>query len=659
LNGDDGVTDRAALYEELRPLLRNPKPPDRDGRIWSFCPCHPDGSKHGRRSLSLHPTIGLDCFAGCEFSAILVALGARRDGQRPSDIEATYTYRAEDGTPLFEVCRLPGKRFAQRRPGADTWGIQDIRRVLYRLPEILAADPSEIVFICEGEKDSDRLRSVGLAATTNPGGATKWRPEYNEPLRGRNVAILPDNDPPGHHHAEQVAASLAGIAASVKIIELPGLPEKGDVSDWLDGGHTTDELLSLTASPTPLEDGAALLDEVAGFIRRYVVLTAEEADAVTLWLAHTHAIEAADASPYVSVTSPEKRSGKTRLLEVLDLLAARPWLTGRVTPAVLIRKIDRDRPTLLLDESDAAFKGNQEYAEALRAVLNTGHRRGGVASLCVKSGGDFDLRDFATFCPKAIAGIGRLPDTVADRAIIISLKRRAPTEPIERFRRSLADAEAKPLRASLTAWVAAHLDELRELRPEIPHGLDDRAVDGWEALLAMAHAAGGDWPRRARVAALALSSGDAREDESSGVRLLADIRGIFEQKEVDRFSSVELCRSLNDLEESPWGDWKGKILDPRGLARLLRPFTRADGERIKPDSVRLADGKTPKGYLREWFTDAWGRYLASVCIPVWTATSATSATEGESESTLVADVAAVAPQKDMQEEPSEAGAWKV
>jgi hypothetical protein len=398
---------------------------------------------------------------------------------------------------------------------------------------------------------------------------------------------------------------------------------------------------------TAVIDGAALLDEASAFIRRYVVLTPEQCDACSLWTVHTHAFEAADFTPYQYVTSPEKRSGKTRLLEVLELLVYRPWMTGRVTPAVLVRKVDRDRPTLLLDESDAAFKGNQEYAEALRAVLNTGHRRGGVASLCVKAGGDFDLRDFGTYCPKAIAGIGKLPDTVTDRAITISLKRRAPTEPIERFRRSLADAEAKPLRAMLTAWAAANLDVLREAQPAIPEALDDRAVDGWEVLIAIADLAGGDWPRRARVAALALSCGEAREDESSGIRLLADIKGIFENRGVDRFSSVELCRSLNELEESPWGDWKGKILDPRGLARLLKPFS------VKPDSIRLADGKTPKGYLREWFVDAWGRYLPPVCIPFCSATSATSATEAESESAHVADVADVAAQKDMQEGPPE------
>ena len=127
------MTDAASLYEELRPLLRSPKPPDKDGRIWSFCPCHPDGSRHGRRSLSLHPVYGLDCFAGCEFSAILAALGARRDGHAAE--EAVYSYRAEDGAPLFEVCRLPGKRFCQVKiilaEAPVIWLIDDIQNPEY------------------------------------------------------------------------------------------------------------------------------------------------------------------------------------------------------------------------------------------------------------------------------------------------------------------------------------------------------------------------------------------------------------------------------------------------------------------------------------------------------------------------------------------------
>jgi hypothetical protein len=179
---------------------------------------------------------------------------------------------------------------------------------------------------------------------------------------------------------------------------------------------------------------SVLLEAVEHFISRYVVLSPTQRGAIALWVAHTHAIEAAFTTPYLSITSAEKSSGKTRLLEVAVTLVARPWFTGRVSPAALVRKVDSETPTLLLDESDAAFNGDKEYAEALRGVLNTGYRRGGKATVCVGQGANIHARDFSTFGPKAIAGVGRLPDTVADRSISIRLKKRAPWEAIERYR---------------------------------------------------------------------------------------------------------------------------------------------------------------------------------------------------------------------------------
>jgi len=321
------MTDAAGLYNELRPLLKSPKPPDKDGRIWSFCPCHADGSKHGRRSLSLHPVYGLDCFAGCEFSAILAALGARRDGQRPSDVEATYTYRAEDGVPLFEVCRLPGKRFAQRRPGADTWGIQGVRRVLYRLPEVLAADPEARVFICEGEKDADNLAALDLAATTNPGGASKWRREYSEALRDRRVCVLPDADPPGHAHALKVAESLRGVAAEVRILALPGLGDKQDASDWVAGGGTAEELLRLAASAPVWQPSKPLLPKGLS-LTPLSDLLAEPAESIP-WL-----VDKMLPAGGLSLLGGKPKVGKSTLARNLALAVARgePFL-GRDTAA--------------------------------------------------------------------------------------------------------------------------------------------------------------------------------------------------------------------------------------------------------------------------------------------------------------------------------------
>jgi putative DNA primase/helicase len=172
-------------------------------------------------------------------------------------IVATYDYRDEEGGLLYQVVRYePGfdgepKTFRQRRPdGKGGWvnGLRDVRRVLYRLPELLAAPRDRLVFVVEGEKDADRLHAEGLLATTNAMGAGKWRPEYAEALHARHVVILPDNDEPGRAHAQAVARSLADAAASLKVVELPGLPPKGDVSDWLGmPGNGKEQLLSCTA----------------------------------------------------------------------------------------------------------------------------------------------------------------------------------------------------------------------------------------------------------------------------------------------------------------------------------------------------------------------------------------------------------------------------
>ena len=167
-------------------------------------------------------------------------------GKKPR-IVATYDYRDESGNLLFQVCRMDPKMFRQRRPDAKggwNWSVKGTRQLPYRVPELMA-DTKRGVVIVEGEKDADRLAGLGLLVTCNAGGAGKWRPEYAEHFRGRAVAILPDNDDPGQQHADAVARSLHGTAASVRIVALPKLPPKGDVSDWLDAGGTIDQLREL------------------------------------------------------------------------------------------------------------------------------------------------------------------------------------------------------------------------------------------------------------------------------------------------------------------------------------------------------------------------------------------------------------------------------
>lgn len=224
----------------------------RNGHGLTHCPAHNDPNP----SLNVDDRNGTGvwfCHAKCEKekvdSAVLERLRGPREAKRdwtPKRLVGTYDYLDEDGNLLYQVCRYEPKRFRQRRPdgrGDWLWSLGDVRRILYRLPELISASPNRLVWIVEGEKDADRLAEHGLLATTNSEGAEKWPQECAERiLRDRVIALLPDNDEPGRKHARRVAMQMHGIAAEIRIVELPGLPSKGDVSDWLDSGHTVDEL---------------------------------------------------------------------------------------------------------------------------------------------------------------------------------------------------------------------------------------------------------------------------------------------------------------------------------------------------------------------------------------------------------------------------------
>lgn len=356
----------------------------------------------------------------------------------------------------------------------------------------------------------------------------------------------------------------------------------------------------------PIPTGAELFAAVAAHYRRYVVMTAEQADTMALFSGHTHAFDAAEATPYLHITSAVKRSGKSRVLEVAETVVRRPWMTGSASPAALFRKIAKDHPTLLFDEVDAAFGGSDDYAEAVRGVLNTGWRASGKVSRAVPP--SFDVKDFSTFCPKVFGGIGKtLPDTVTDRSVVILLKRRTRRESVDRFRGRRAEREGAPLRAGLASWAAAHLEVLRAARPDLPDELSDRGQDIWEPLFAIADVLGWSWPARARAAALALSAESATDDGTTGVQLLASIQAIFGD-ERDRITTKELVAALCADDEGPWESYgkRGDPVSPRQVADLLRPFGVASRD------TRTEDGKILKGYLRDSFVDAWTRYVPAL-----------------------------------------------
>jgi hypothetical protein len=261
--------------------------PRRSGKSWSArCPAHDDQKpslsisegREGRAVLNCHAN------AGCKVDAICAAVGLTVLDLMPTAdrlpmsskpkgkprIVAQYDYRDEAGNVLFQAVRYEPKDFRQRRPdgkGGWTWSVKGARVVPYRLPELLAA-PARPVVVAEGEKDCDNLARIGVLTTCNACGAGKWTAEHSEYLRGRRVIVLPDNDDAGRNHAQQVAQSLQGIAESVRIVELPGLPDKGDVSDWIAAGGTKAELKRLAEgapdwTPKPVQQLGPILTCVA------------------------------------------------------------------------------------------------------------------------------------------------------------------------------------------------------------------------------------------------------------------------------------------------------------------------------------------------------------------------------------------------------------
>lgn len=360
----------------------------------------------------------------------------------------------------------------------------------------------------------------------------------------------------------------------------------------------------LSADPWDVPEGATLLSDVHTFLARFICYPSEHAHvAHTLWIAHAHLIEAAESTPRLAFLSPEPGSGKSRALEVSELLVPRPMPVVEASASYIFRSVSAEEgpPTILYDEIDAIF-GTRTSAdnEDIRALLNAGHRRGAVVGRCVVRGKEIERETFPVYAAAALAGLGDLPDTILTRSIVIRMRRRAPHERVEAFRRRLHRDEGEALRDRLAAWAVDIEAEVTGAWPEMPDGIEDRNADVWEALFAIADAAGGDWPERVGVAAVALVAASMRNTPSLGLRLLDDLRTIFDDE--DQLPTEIILEKLHKLDEAPWGDLRGKPLDARGLARRLRPYD------VRPTTIRH-HASTPKGYRREDLHDAWLRYL--------------------------------------------------
>jgi hypothetical protein len=372
---------------------------------------------------------------------------------------------------------------------------------------------------------------------------------------------------------------------------------------------TNDPELAALVEAAKQDKATRLVDEVRGFITRFCVFPdANTATAVALWTVHTHMIEHFHTTPRLALLSPEPGSGKTRVLEVLDLLVPEPMFSLSASPAAVFRTLAERQITLLFDEVDAVFskRGKDDNNEDLRALLNAGYKRGATIPRCV--GTKHEVRSFPVYAAVALAGLGDLPDTIMTRAVIVRMRRRGPGEAVEPFRSRQHDGEGHELRDRIAAWATDVGRSVGESWPRLPDGIVDRPAEIWEPLLAVADAAGGHWPQTARDACVALCKLATDRRMSLGVRLLADLKVIFGT--ADTMATEELLENLHAGEsagldaDAPWSDLHGKPISARQLASMLKPYG------ISSTKVKVR-GAALQGYRREHLHDAWSRYLPS------------------------------------------------
>ena len=415
------------------------------------CPCQKTGQNgHGNTHCPAHddqqPSLSVShkgdkllfkCHAGCSQTAVT---GSLRDRQLlpeptekkygPSSGSTGYLMRDSRGTVVAIHVRK------DYRTGKRTWwespdGTKGLHgKTVTSLPlfgteTLVQLDDGSRVVVTEGEPAAEALQSTGIRSLGTVTGANTI-PDRSvlEPLVRFQVVLWPDNDDPGYRHMNRIAASLLSLGCrDFRKVNWQEAPPKGDAANALRNGTNVAQLIE-DASPWkyPLEERQELLEEVAAFVRQYVVLTEDQLVVLSLWIVHAHAFKAAETTPYISIRSVEKRSGKTRTLEVIEHLVPDPLRTENISVAALAHSIEAGA-TLLLDEADTIFGRGRasETQEMLSGVLDSGYRVNGSYGRMAGTGAKMYPRRLRTFSPKVLSGRGKLPGTLDDRSIILEL----------------------------------------------------------------------------------------------------------------------------------------------------------------------------------------------------------------------------------------------
>ena len=442
---------------------------------------------------------------------------------------------------------------------------------------------------------NDLARIEGRAEVRRQIEAAAAPAETDEELLSR-LAALP---PLEYERARKVAADKLGISR-LTALDAEVATRRPKATDGGQGFAVT--LPDVEPWPDPV-DGAQTLDAVAARFSLYVALPPGAADALALWVTHTHCYTAFIYTPRLNLCSPEKGCGKTLLLDVVASFTRHALRTESITPAVLFRLVELSEPTLLLDETDSYIND----AEELRGLLNAGHKRGARAYRC--EGDSNAVRGFNAFAPAALAGIGHLPGTLHDRSIVIRLVRARLGEVMARFDSRRVEVETELCR-KLARWTADNFARLEAADPAMPETAYNRLADNWRPLFAIAEAAGTDWTARAAAAFTALTRTEDTDAQGIGATLLADIAAAFAEAEADKLPSAKLAEVLAHIEGRPWAEF-GKARKPisaNQLANQLKKFG------IAPQLVRLGTD-VARGYALADFTDAFARFLPKASFP--------------------------------------------
>ena len=354
---------------------------------------------------------------------------------------------------------------------------------------------------------------------------------------------------------------------------------------------------------TEAVDGAALLDALVTLLERYASLPNGGAVAGALWALYTWCFRAFAVAPNLMITAPERESGKTRVTELLSWMVPRAKPASDASAAAIIRGIERDGPTLLFDEAQHFL--NRRPDDPIRGILLAGFtKRFATVERC--EGEAHEVRVFSTFCPKAMNGrkLATIDDMLTSRSVVIPMMRARKPLPELRADR---DPVGEGIRRQCARWRDDHQSELREADPDVGARIG-RIAQVWRPLFAIAAAAGGEWPEKARAAADALTAaaGTFADGETLGTMLLADVRAVFEAKgNPERIKSGDLDEALRTLPERPWESMPktNRPITAQARGRMLA------GYGVNAETLRFDDGTRGKGYKREAFADAWNAYL--------------------------------------------------